>query len=238
MNMEKFENLIKTAELYFCRADLFEDDREGLPPEGHHPSPNLNPLDLLDRRTIDNAVGAVAQLREGFYVNCWHLLREETCRMWETYGADGVAICSRYSLLKSELGGMSDHSCLGLVRYGFQNVARWNLFRFVFTKRMEFADENEVRALLWLTHPHAATNRHIDADNRVHPRPLTPPPDSVPDGVRRKVDLRALVTQIVVSPWASSTIFDEITQLVRSGGYEFPVVTSDLARYRQFLPSL
>ena len=34
MNMRKFRDLITTAELYFCRADLFaNDEREGLPPE-------------------------------------------------------------------------------------------------------------------------------------------------------------------------------------------------------------
>jgi hypothetical protein len=33
-------------------------------------------------------------------------------------------------------------------------------------------------------------------------RPPTPPPDGVLNGHRRKVELRALVTEIVVTPWA------------------------------------
>jgi len=33
LNMRKFRDLMTTAELYFCRADLFPDEREGLPPE-------------------------------------------------------------------------------------------------------------------------------------------------------------------------------------------------------------
>lgn len=238
MNMEKFENLITTAKLYFCRADLFADQSEGLPPEGYYPFPHLNPLDVLDRRQIDDSRGNVAQFREAFYINCWHLFREETCKMWEKYGADGVAICSRYSLLKSALDALTDRAFLGLVRYGPQGMSGWNLFRFVFTKRAEFADENEVRALLWIIDPLAGNDRHIDDDNRVYPRPLTPPPDRVLDGHRRKVDLRALVTQIVVSPWASSLMFEDITELVRSNGYEIPVVPSELTRYRQFLPSI
>jgi hypothetical protein len=238
MNMKKFENLITTAELYFCRADLFADQSEGLPPEGYYPFPHLNPLDVLDRRQIDDSLGNLAQFREAFYINCWHLFREETCKMWEKYGADGVAICSQYSLLKSALDAVTDRAFLGLVRYGPQGMKGWNLFRFVFTKRAEFADENEVRALLWIIDPLTGNDRHIDDDNRMYPRPLTLPPDRVLDGHRRKVDLRALVTQIVVSPWASSTIFEEITQLVRSNGYEIPVGASGLTRYRQFLPSL
>jgi hypothetical protein len=237
MNMKKFENLISTAELYFCRADLFADQSEGLPPEGYYPFPHLNPLDVLDRRQIDDSRGNVAQFREAFYINCWHLFREETCKMWDKYGADGVAICSRYSLLNSALDAVTDRAFLGLVRYGTQGMKGWNLFRFVFTMRAEFADENEVRALLWIIDPHAANNRHIDAENRVYPSPLKPP-HRVLDGHRRKVDMRALVTQIVVSPWASSTMFEEITQLVRNNGYEIPVASSELTRYRQFLPSL
>jgi hypothetical protein len=31
INMRKFHDLMVTAELYFCRADLFQDEREGLP---------------------------------------------------------------------------------------------------------------------------------------------------------------------------------------------------------------
>jgi hypothetical protein len=38
MDMKKFRDLVATGELYFCRADLFDDEREGLPPEETCPS--------------------------------------------------------------------------------------------------------------------------------------------------------------------------------------------------------
>jgi hypothetical protein len=201
------------------------------------PSPGLHPLDIQDRFTINNSVGSVAQLREAFYINCWHLFREETCKMWKEYGKDGVAICSQYKLLKAALEQMPDRAFLGMVRYGPQQIARWNLFQFIFTKRREYADEQEVRALLWIIDPHAATNRHIDEDNRVHTRPLIPPPDSILPGQRRKLDLKALLTSIIVTPWATSDTLDEITQFVRKGGLAIPVVPSPLTRYREFLPT-
>src|SRR5882762_8798508 len=118
MNMKKFRDLISTGELHFCRADLFHDESEGLPPENYMPFPHLNPLDLRDRRQIDDSVGNVAQFREAFYLNCWHLFREETWKMWKEYGQDGVAICSRYRLLKSVLDALPDRAFLGQVRYG------------------------------------------------------------------------------------------------------------------------
>lgn len=65
-----------------------------------------------------HTIGSDAQFHEGFYINCWHLFREETCKMWNAYGDDGVAIWLRYGLLKSALSTMSDRASLGLVRYG------------------------------------------------------------------------------------------------------------------------
>ncbi len=239
MNMPKFRDLMTTAELYFCRADLFpNDEREGLPPEEYLPILGLNPFDINERQQLIHHIGSDAQFREGFYVSCWHLFREETCKMWKDYGDKGVAICSRYRLLKSALNAMGDRAYIGLVRYGSEHLsgARWNLFRFITTKRIDCADEQEVRAFLWIMDPFAGINRHIDADNRVHPLPLTPPPPHVLKGHRRKVDLQALVTGIVVSPWASLATVDEVNQLVTDNGYTIPVQRSELSRYVALLP--
>jgi hypothetical protein len=35
MPFERFADLIRTSELYFCRSDRFEDEQEGLPTEGY-----------------------------------------------------------------------------------------------------------------------------------------------------------------------------------------------------------
>jgi hypothetical protein len=158
--------------------------------------------------------------------------------MWEKYGEDGVAICSRYGLLKSALDVMNDRACLGLVRYGSRHMTGWNLFRFITTKRLEFADELEVRAFLWIMDPHAGINRHIDIDKWVHDRPLTLPPDHVLRGHRRKVDVQALVTGVVVSPQASSTALVDVNNLVKGKGCSFPVEPSALTHFKELLPSL
>lgn len=67
--------------------------------------------------------------------------------MWRDYGSDGVAIVSRYSLLKAALDSMPDCPHLGLVRYGSQHLTGWNTQRFITTKRQEFAHEREVRSI-------------------------------------------------------------------------------------------
>jgi hypothetical protein len=158
MAMEKFRDLMASGELYFCRADRFpNDEREGLPPEEYMPALGLNPLDLNDRQRLDDSIGCAAQFREAFYISCWHLFREETYKMWKEYGEDGVAICSRYRLLKSTLDAMSDPAFVGLVRYGSRHLLgkRFNTLQFIMTKRAEHADEREVRALLWIIDPYA-----------------------------------------------------------------------------------
>lgn len=239
MIMEKFRDLMTTSELYFSRADRFKnDEREGLPPEEHLPSLGLNPLDIKERRELLNHIGSHAQFRESFYISCWHLFREETCKMWKEYGDQGVAICSHYRRLKTQMATMTDRAYIGLVRYGSDHLRGkpWNLFRFITTKRLEYAGEQEVRAFLWIMDPHAGINRHIDADNRFHPLPLTPPPSHVLDGHRRRVDLQALLTEIVVSPWASTATLDEVKQLVSAASYSIPVQQSALARYAALLP--
>jgi hypothetical protein len=237
INMPKFRDLMTTAELYFCRADLFRDEREGLPPEEYLATFGLNPYDVNDRRELLNHLGSDAQFREAFYVNCWYLFSEETSQMWKEYGSEGVAITSRYQLLKSALNAMSDRAYIGLVQYGAQHLIgeRDNLFRNITTKRIEYAHEREVRAFLWIMDPHAGINRHYDENNRVHPLPLTPPPDYVSEGERRKVDLQTLVTEIVVSPRASSAAVDEVKKVVSDAGYKIPVRQSELARYAAFL---
>jgi hypothetical protein len=239
LTCQNFAHCLHTAELYFCRADLFaNDEREGLPPEECLSALGLNPFDINERQHLINHIGCDAQFREGFYVSCWHLFREETSKMWKEYGDQGVAITSRYRLLKSALSTMGDRAYIGLVRYGSANLrgARWNLFRFITTKRVQYVSEQEVRAFLWIMDPLASINRHFDPNNRVHPLPLTPPPSYVQKGERRKVDLQSLLTSIVISPWACSKTADEISRLVKENGYMIPVKHSELSRYVGLLP--
>src|SRR5260370_3422757 len=238
MNLEKFRDLFVSGKLYFCRADRFNenDEREGLPPQEFLMRWGKNPLDLRDRRELINHIGSVAEFRENFYVSCWHLFRGETFKMWEKYGKDGVAICSRYELLKTALDAMPDRAFIGLVRYGYGFMGEANLFSYITRKREKYANEQDVKAFLWIIDPDGRGNRHIDAEGRVHPHVLTPPPARILEGEKRAVDLNKLITQVVVTPWAALTFLHEIDQIVHSRGHVISVVPSELTRFRKFLP--
>lgn len=214
LDLRKFRDLMASEELYFRRADLFTDKSEGVPPEQYAARVlRLDPSDLSDRRELDHHLGSMAQHRESYYVNCWHLFKGDTLEMWEQYGHDGVAICSRYGLLKSALEGLLDETHLGSVRYGTDHLHEgFNALEFITTKQSQYEAECEVRAILTAYDPLAGGNRHFDLNNVPHPAPLdlNPRHSWVPEGKRRRIDLQSLVTEVVISPWAEA---DEIAEI-------------------------
>lgn len=236
-------DLLATGELFFNRADRFpQDEQEGIPPEEYIIRVRgLNPLDVRDRLALNNDLATLAQFREPMYVNCWYLFDEEKAYTWEMYGEDCVAVVSTYSRLKAALDALppEDDAHLGLVRYGMKHLTRYNTMMFITTKREEFANDREVRAMLWIRDDYAGINRHYDINNFPHSRPLTAPdPARVKDFHRRKVDIATLVTEIVVNPKATPPLIAEVQEGVRNAGYAIPVRESDLARYCRFLPFL
>lgn len=231
LHMPKFQDLMASEELYFRRADLFPDESEGLPPDEYAlPVLGLNPYDVNDQQALNNHLGSLAQHRQSYYISCWYLFRVETLKMWNGYAKDGVAICSRYGLLKSALNAMLDTVHLGLVQYGISHLRGFNTLQFITTKRPKHVDECEVRAFLSVIDPLAANNRHIDVNNLAHRKPLPENPINpwIPDCKRRRIDLKALLTGIVISPWASEDVVEEVKLWVKLKGHSYPVERSEL----------
>ena len=239
ISLKRFTDLISSSALYFRRADKFDDDEEeGLPPEDYLPYAGLNPLDIHDAIQLNNFRGTLAQDREAFFINCWCISAEPTTRMWKKYAKDGIAIGSNYNLLKCALSSCESKlgAFLGMVRYGSKHLTGWNVLRFISNKREKFAYEQEVRAMLWIPDEFAGNNRHFDENNMPHDRPLTEPPsDRVPLGWERIVDLRSLVIEVEVSPWASEETFIEAERLIRQNGYSIPVHRSSYTRFKNLI---
>ncbi len=239
LDLRKCEDLFKTSELFFNRADRFpQDNQEGLAPEEYIPILRLRRYDLRDALELNHHIASLKQFRESFYISCWHLFQEETVGMWAKFGS--IAICSTYRRLKAVLDSFDvvDEPHLGLVRYGSKHLTGWNTMRFITTKREQFADEREVRALLWIRDEYAGINRHFDENNFPHDEPLTPPPpDRVKKFHRRTVDLRLLLTGIVLGPWTTADMQVRVQGMLRGSGYAIPIRPSELTRNVQFLPT-
>jgi hypothetical protein len=224
LNLRKFRDFMANEELYFCRADLFSDKTEGLPPEQYvRRILRLDPLDIHDQVKLNHHLGVLAQDREMFFISCWHLYRKEELELWEQYGPDGAAVCSRYGLLKAAMARLLDDAHSGSVQYGTDHLTdRFNILEFITTKQKKFETDCEVRAFLMAPNVLGGGNRHIGLDDFPHRLPLDMNPRHpwVPDGKRRRITLRDLVEDVVISPWAEPDEVEEIqlwTKLKTSG---------------------
>jgi len=237
LTFRKFEDLLKTRELYFTRADLFpQDEQEGIPTEEYHRLVfGRHPLDIRDRVAMNHDDASTAQFREAFYVSCWYEYDEEKPAVWKLYGEDGVAVFSRYSLLKSAIAG-HPKAFIAKVRYGIKHLTGWNTLRFIMTKREQFQGDREIRALLWRPEVVTATNRHFDESNFPHDRPLPQFSSPAPPFTRWPIDLSALISEIRVSPYAPPETSRRVREVVTAAGLSVAVVDSGLAQYRHLLP--
>lgn len=239
MERWKFEDLLK-GRMYFRRADLFDDESEGLPLDEYWQTLNLNRYDLNDIQTRNYHLGFDAQIRQSYFISCWYRGLNEPLKMWRAYAkGDGVAICSTYGRLKAALDALTleDKAHLGLMRYGNSHLVpgRVNLMINISTKQLKYADEREVRAMLWLVDPYETGNRHIDVDGRCHARPIYP--TRQPEGVHRAVDLGALITRDIVSPFAHAGAASQTEELIKNTGFACPVSPSAMTSGAILLPT-
>jgi hypothetical protein len=214
LDLRKFRDLMANQELYFRRADLFDDESEGLPPEQYvRRVLRLDPHGIKDQVALNHHFGQLAQAREMYFITCWYLYRKEDLTIWEQYAPDGVAVTSNYGLLKEALAGILDDTHIGLIQYGTTHLTdRFNAMEFITTKQEKYAAESEVRAILTSGNPLDGGNRHIDVNgfpNRV-PLDVNPRHPWVHDCKRIRISLRDLLQGVVISPWAEP---DEVKEI-------------------------
>jgi hypothetical protein len=233
LSFHKFRDLFANEELYFCRTDLLKeaDPQEGLPPEEYARSIlGLTRYDLNDELSLNHHLASDRQFSESYYINCWQLYEGETLHMWKTYGA-GVLVFSRFDLLRKAINSFLDVVHVGKVRYSEKDLQGYNLLDLLFTKRQHFENEQELHIVLECFDPVAGINRHFDLDNFPHREPfdaINPIHEWVHKYKRRRIDLRSVVTEIRVSPWASEEQFDEVLLWSRAKNLAAPVKCSDL----------
>jgi hypothetical protein len=226
MDLVKFHDLLANEELYFRRMDKFKQDdpHEGLPPDDLvRQMHGLVRYDLKDEQTLNNQQAVNRQFSEGHYIQCWNLYTVETLEMWRGYAPCGVAVVSRYELLRAALDAQMDDFHLGLVHYGKNTRERDNILENAFHKDFHFENEREVRALLWVPNMFAGNNRHYDELDFPHREPLDdkyPLPKWVHDFKRRRVNLKKLVLEVVVSPWGNDGAWEDVTTWGKIGGYQ------------------
>ena len=233
MDFDKFRDLFANEELYLRRTDLFKEDDpwEALPSDDYiRAALGLRRYDPTDELRLINEQAFLRQNSEGYFITCWQIFDGETQHMWERYGK-GVCVFSRFELMKGQLDPMLDPITIGCVRYQEAQTDPYNTIQFLFTKRGHFENEKELRIVLQCYDPLGNPNRHLDANNVPSREPrdeCNPLHKWVHPCKRRRIDLKSLVTEIRMSPWATPNETAEINLWVKNKNFTCPVNPSHI----------
>lgn len=246
VSFEKFNHLIESSSLFFCRADKFSDPFEGTIPKReyeHRHKQNITKANIsgdLKRIEIGSSNEAGIQnlhraYQMGSTVNCWHINNTESNTMWQAYVKDneGVAIQSTPDRLKLSLINSAQKIRCSKVRYlDFENDIwfhpkefphdGYNLFSPLVHKRKEFQDEREFRLI------HVVGEMTDKRDFNYW--------DSQPNthGVLINVDLDMLIDKIVVHPTAEESTIERVRLLLEKANINKKVEKSILQSPRYF----
>ena len=171
-------------------------------------------------------------------INCWHENANESEAMWRLYASRGfgVAIKSSFGdLVKSFTSRLPDIIArVNYLRYDTMPMPLVVSAPFLH-KRVSFEHEHEVRALI---------TEHIESASATQPsrrklvsntfsyraKDIDYSTDICDIGLYYGVDVRQLILEVVVSPYAPPWIVDLTFAVVKRYGFQFPVRPSDLAQ--------
>jgi hypothetical protein len=228
MPLRRFHDLL-SGHLYFAAARQFDDPFEGAITDAERAWREQEAKrDFDDEDTESWLAGmssAFAELRRLTKVNCWHAATGENVAMWERYLHEknaGVAVRSTVGGLKEALHEFrlrptygEETIVVGRVRYidfAAHEVIHRSMLEIFLYKRIEYRDEQEIRAILSL--------RMAEEFGVAVP----------PRGVHVGVDLAKLVDEVRVSADAGEDVLEKVQTVVRDTGLTSPVTRSTLAK--------
>jgi hypothetical protein len=217
LDFTKFVSLLETQKLVFPRSDLFDDPYEGaFSIEAIRQLRAALARDKYDTKAVDQYVNSIPFFKSQMYISCWHASDHESAAMWKIYlqSPEGVAIRSDCDALSAALEKSSLMARISMVQYvNYEKVAipLDNAFFPFLHKRLSFAHENELRAVIWSAE---------DQNQRQIP----------PESKLVAVDVRPdeLVKAAHISPNAPQWFGALVEQVVRRYGCGIPVVRSNL----------
>jgi hypothetical protein len=154
MDYWKFEDLLKTGELYFCRADKFTDSLEGtLSPEGIHGTSAsdhaFSAVPGLGHDGYHERAAYRARAKACTFVSCWHINEQPDRRMWDAYtkSSDSVVMVTSADRLAASL---KQHAFGSAVKYVSADTPRTEFDErsLFFYKDSSFAFEQEFRLVV------------------------------------------------------------------------------------------
>ncbi len=219
LDFTKFVSLLDKNALFFARADKLGDPFEGAFPEINILAMSLPQNDVPEDARL--ALGTFRrEVRRFTLINCWHNNAHESAAMWRLYSReyDGVAIKTDFKSLTESLKG-DQTVFVGKINYlDFETsfIDASNAFAPFLTKRVQFAHEQEVRAV------------YSDIPARDGAIDYSANPYEI--GTYIDIDVRSLINEIVVAPYAEDWFVDLIGSVSAKYNIDAQVEKSSLTK--------
>ena len=213
MDLTKFLAIIIQKELYFNRADNYEDIYEGELASGDKELLQSNPqLEIINQR-------------DSTFINCWHENEVESAAMWKLYGNidDAIAIETDLVRLRTSLPIRIEIRKVDYIDYDNNSIIRMCLERnhglsvqdILAYKRKSFIHEQEYRAIYWKI---PDSDELDEGMTWVHPK-----------GINLSIDCSILIKKVHISPYASPLLESIIkTKKKKYDLAHIPVIKSQL----------
>jgi len=239
LNLEKFESVLKTESLFFCRVDKFSDPFEGSVPklEFEHrikkvisrAKENGAVIDEEEAKARDKGVSDThINFMRSTIASCWHINSNESDNMWQLYlkSNEGVAIQSRVGLVSKAFQNTKEGLFASKVRYiDYEKdiwghaieypIANYNFFTALVHKRIEFKHEQEFRILGQIQSAFSDENYWESQD--------------ISKGKFVALDLRVLVERLVMPPTIDKRGAEKLSEICSDYGFQFNIARSRLS---------
>jgi len=219
----QFLDSVRNGYLWFSRSDLLGDPAEGSRTAGDAEMVARAWKELhAEGRHRDAARGRMGlkrveeESKRSVFVSCWQMQDHDMVAMWERYCKPlqiGVAIQTTYSRLESVLPLRHGHHhvMLGLVTYAdYESTDSrsdlTNLYSAFMSKRVNYADEREVRII------------------------CAGDPYQEQKGLRISIDYPRLVERVLVSPYSGPGFVTGVQRFCKQQGIDGDVLQSSARR--------
>lgn len=234
MDFTQFVSLLENEELFFPRADKFDDTFEGSLPYSHKETRK----ELIKDYPLEWSQSLLHRFRRvctrHTFLNCWHKNSGESAAMWDLYlkSDQGICVQSTYESFIEAIEKEKQDIYLSKVEYidyTEEDIPGWGtrdglgdtLSPFIH-KRESFEHEQEIRAIIHDLPWHSEENAKITAED-IRESDLD---ESVYEPGRSvKVDLEQLIETIRVSPEADSWVRGLVEDVCEKYGIERDLVT-------------
>jgi len=226
VDFARFVQLLESRQLWFSRADQFEDPLEATIADGELHYKPATADDPPQFRSASSDIMAQI-MRHTAYVNCWRMGSFESLAMWDLYGKGSgiVAVTTTVGLLKKQLAPDQRQVFMAEVRYvdwSAPNVLS-GLLDLVARKEISYAHEAEMRAFVWDI-PALSSQKYLH-------------PEQLPAGLAFFIDPQELISEVWVGPREKSWIPPIVEKIVARYSLNIPVKISNKLMNRRLIQS-